>query len=248
MKKSNNERLHIEIPRISSDLVFSPSEMTPDYSNFIIASERTALKYYDDCCDNFYKDGVNHTRQALLKSASQEWQMHLSLSFNETYKILNIVANTLMLNELEIVYWSLYLKMKGEGVKPSLYAYFTGFLAKMNLNSDVKLFEICMNSIIPNFRVHFNNWQLVSDFSSDISSKDLNIRYKQLNDVYSKGIKDYEAMVQQLMQIPRRKESFMSESLISELDADVLNKSSLEEFELDLVQEAKHSPIDKLDS
>jgi hypothetical protein len=245
MKKKIADRLRVDVPRISSELVFSPSEMTPDYTNFIIATERAALRLYDELCDRFYKEGVSYTRQVLLKSTAEEWQIHLMLNFNETYKIVNIVANTLMMNEYEILYWSLFLRTMEESLKPSLYAYFTAFLSKLNLNSDVKPFEICLNSIIPNFRVHFNNWQLVSELPTEITSRDLNTRYRQLNDICSKGVKNYENMVQQLMQIPRRKESLAFDEVISDIDTDNINGSSLEDFELDLVQEAKHSPIDK---
>ena len=63
--------------------------------------------------------------------------------------------------------------------------------------------------------------------------------------MYFKGVKDYESMVKQLMQIPRRKESFMSESLLSELDLDpsILVEPKEEEFE-ELIHEAENSPID----
>jgi hypothetical protein len=177
---------------------------------------------------------------------AEEWQMQHGIPFQETYKIVNTVASTLLFNEVEIVYWSLLLKVRHEGLKPALYAYFTGYQTKCVLNSETYPFEVCLNSIIPNFRVHFNNWQLVQDYPTEITPKDMNFRLMKLTEMYCKGVKDYESMVKQLMQIPRRKESCMSESLLSDLDLDPSVQVEGElEFE-ELMQEAEKSPIDKL--
>ena len=51
------------------------------------------------------------------------------------------------------------------------------------------------------------------------------------------------------MQIPRRKISTISESYASEVSfEDIDIEKTLEEFELDLVEEAKLSPIDKFEN
>ena len=87
----------------------------------------------------------------------------------------------------------------------------------------------------------------MSDFPCEISMSDINKRFKQLTDFSVRSMKDYEGLVEQLMQIPRRKESIMSESYLSERDFDTFDKPSLEEFEMDLLLEAQHCPIDKLE-
>lgn len=245
MNRTKRQDLSVTITRIESDLLLSPSEMTPEPAHFVRSTEKTALKLYESYCNEFYAEGVTYTRQILLKSLAVEWQMQHSMPFKETYKIISTVASTLLFNEVEIVYWSLLLKVRHEGTKPALYAYFTGYQTKCALNNETYPFEVCLNSIIPNFRVHFNNWQLVQDYPTEISPKDMNSRLLQLNEMYCKGVKDYESMVKQLMQIPRRKESFMSESLLSDLDLDpsILVEHKEEEFE-ELIHEAENSPID----
>lgn len=247
MNKGHNSRLHVEITRYSTDIIFSPSEMTPELTTVIRAPEILALKRYEDLLNDFYDYGTQYSRQIILKSLTEEWQMHIQLTFSETYKIVTNVSNTLLLNEVELIYWSILLKNKFQGVKPALLAYFTAFLAKGNLNSDMFPFEVCLNSKIPNFRLHFNNWQLVSDFPTEVTVKDLNVRLRQLTEEHAKGVKDYESMVQQLMQVPRRKESNVSEGMLSELSVDFFDGTSLEDFEIDLLLEAKNAPINKLE-
>lgn len=247
MYKGYYDKLHVETTRYPSDVIISPSEMTPELTTVIRASEIIAMRRYEELINDFYELGVQYNRQIILKSLTEEWQMHLQLPFSETYQIVSNVSNTLLLNELEIVYWSILLKNKFEGTKPALYAYFTAFLSKANLNSDMFPFEVCLNSKIPNFRLHYNNWQLVSDFPMEITVKDLNARLKQLNEDHAKGVKDYELMVQQLMQIPRRKGSNVSEAIISEVSVDCFDGTPLEDYEIDLLLDAKNSPINKLE-
>lgn len=244
MIRNNREALSVTIARMQDDPVVSPSEMTPEVSHFVKSSEKVAQKAYETYCNDFYTDGVTYNRQILLKSVSEEWQMQHGIPFKETYKIVNTVANNLLFNEIEVVYWSMLLKVKYEAVKPVINAYFTGFLTKSILNSDIYPFEVILNSIIPNFRVHFNNWQLVLDYPTEITPKDMNFRLKQLNEMHFKGVKDYESMVKQLMQIPRRKESILSESLLSDLDLEKIEHPVSDEFE-ELLHEAELAPIDK---
>lgn len=246
MNRNKRELLSVTISRVQTDPVVSPSEMTPEMSHYVKSSEKAAQRAYETYCNDFYTDGVTYTRQILLKSVSEEWQMQHGIPFKETYKIINTVASTLLFNEVEVIYWSLLLKVKYEAVKPVFNAYFTGFLAKSALNSEIYPFEVILNSIIPNFRVHFNNWQLVLDYPTEITPRDMNSRLMQLTEMHCKGVKDYESMVKQLMQIPRRKESILSESLISDLEIDNVEQPVLEEFEKDLLHEAELSPIDKL--
>ena len=239
--------LHVEITRSCHDLVFSPSDITPNLHLYNQIPEKLAMEKYEEYCNEFYAQGVTMTRQYMIKRIADEIQKFYSWSFAETYNLIIGVSNTLLLNELEVVYWSLLLRFKIDGMKPLLFAYFTAFLAKVSLNTEIQPFEVYLNSFIPNFKIHFNNWQLVSDFPCEISMSDINKRFKQLTDFSVRSMKDYEGMVEQLMQIPRRKESIMSESYLSERDFDTFDKPSLEEFEMDLLLEAQHCPIDKLE-
>ena len=245
MNRTKRQDLSVNTNRVDSDLLLSPSEMTPEPFHLLRSIEKAAMQLYESYCNEFYSEGVTYTRQILLKSIAEEWQMQHSMLFKETYRIVTTVASTLLFNEVEVVYWSLLLKVRHEGLKPALYAYFTGYQAKCALNNETFPFEVCLNSVIPNFRVHFNNWQLVQDYPTEISPKDMNSRLAQLTEMYCKGIKDYESMVKQLMQIPRRKESFMSESLLSEHEVDPENvvEHKEEEFE-ELIHEAENCPID----
>lgn len=240
-------KLRVEISNIPEDMIFSPIEATPDIPVFSPPRECSYLRRYDELLRDLYTDGIHYNRQCLLKGLSFELQAETKGSFEECYNLLVSVANSMILNELEVVYWSLLLKNRNP-LSPQCknFAYFTAYLSKYSLNSDMAPFEAFISTIIPNFRMNFYNWQVMSDLTLDISTKDLNSRYKYLLMVSEKITKDYESMVGNLMQIPRRKISIVSESHISEDSFEELNSHiGLEGFELDLLEEAKNSPIDK---
>lgn len=246
MKESKHLKLSIEITRIRNDLVFSPCDLPSDQCTYTPALELLALRKYEEYFAEFYKSGASLTRQCIIKRTCQEWQFALKMNFHETYKIVNSVSGTLLLNEIELTYWSILLRYKNEGVDPILFAYFSAFLAKANLNCDILPFEVYLNSCIPNFKLHFYNWQMASDCPTEVSMQTLHQRYKQLVDSAGKELKNYDLLVEQLMQVPRRKESGMSESWLSDKLPSEFDGSSIEDFG-DLLQEARHSPIDKFE-
>ena len=245
----DTKNLHIEVNKTYEEFIFSPISATPDLGVFSPQREPTLLKRYEDLSRDFQKDGVLHKRQCLIKGLSREWQVQTKWSLIDSLKLLTEVSGALLLNEIEIVYWSLLLKSKIDTMTEQHYlVYFTAYLTKWNLNSEILPFEMFLNSVIPNFKLNFNNWQLVSDFSCDISAKEINVRYRQLVMIAAKCHKDYESMVGMLMQIPRRRASVVSESFMSEMSFDDLDLlKSLEGYEIDLLEEARNSPIDKFE-
>ena len=243
-------KLRVELPRSSEDYIISPIETAQDLTLNSPTPELFSLKQYEDQNREFVKEGVSYKRQSLIKGMSFEWQVSMKWSFLESYSLLLSVSTALLLNELEIAFWSIVLKSKNDPmIEPKYLAHFTAFLAKWNLNGDISHFEVYLNSILPNFRLCFYNWQLVSDFSCEISLRDINSRYNHLLILAAKNHKNYDLMVGELMQIPRRKISTISESYASEVSfEDIDIEKTLEEFELDLVEEAKLSPIDKFEN
>lgn len=244
MKENSQRNLYVEVTRNHLDLMFSPCEST-DIKIYTPTIENLALRKYEEYYNDFYKDGVTFKRQCIIKRASQEWQAALRMNFQETYKIVNSVSGTLLLNEIELVYWSTLLRYKTEGIDPLLFAYFSGYLTKISLNSDVFPFEVYLNTCIPCFKLNFYNWQIACDFPTEVCVQSLHRRYKELIDSAGKELKDYDSMVDQLMQIPRRKETVVSENCYYEYMLGDTKGSSIDEFE-DLLQEARHSPIDKI--
>lgn len=247
MTQRDKKGLRITTSCSYEDMLFSPIEVTPDLSIFSPQREPSLIKRYEEMSLEFKKEGVLYQRQCLIKGLSREWQVQTKWTFDESYKLLTDVTTALLLNEIEIVFWSLLLKSKIDTMTEKHYlAYFTGYLTKWNLNADILPFEVYMNTIIQNFRLNFYNWQLVSDFSCEIPLKEINERYNQLIRIAKKSHKDYEMMVGTLMQIPRRRASVVSESIMSERSFDDMNfLNSLEGYEKDLLEEARQSPIDK---
>jgi hypothetical protein len=250
MKDSTNKKkLYVDVNMISNDLIFSPVDSNLELGVYTPMPETLSLKKYEELNLEFVNEGVQYKRQCLLKGMAREWQVQIKWHFEDAYKLLINVSNSLLLNELEIVFWSILLKSKAHTVTDTHYlAYFTGYLAKWNLNSDITPFEFYLNTLIPNFRLSFYNWQLVSDISCEITMKEIASKYNSLLLISGKSHKDYESMVGMLMQIPRRKASTISESYLSEVSVDDQDHDKdLEGYEIELLEEAKLSPIDKFE-
>jgi hypothetical protein len=250
MKEDLNsaKKLRIETPKILEETLFSPIDVTPEPSVFSPPHQGRSLKRYDDLSREFYKEGVNYSRQSLLRGISHEWQSKTHVSFQEAFQMLTSVANALLLTNLELVYWSFILNKNLDSVPDCHFlVFFTAYLTKCHLNSDPFPFEAYLNTVLPNFKHRFSNWQLVSDFTFEFTIKEVNSRYNKLIANANSLGKNYNSMVDLLMQIPRRKASVMSESLISEASFDTIDVfKPLEGFERDLLEDAKNSPIDRL--
>ena len=84
-----------------------------------------------------------------------------------------------------------------------LYLSLVGFMVKQQFNYDVKLFEHCLNRLVPNFNLIYSNWgvkeQLVNNNLLQLNqffNKCTN-QFKQTQDYFQ----DYNSMVDNIIQI-----------------------------------------------
>jgi hypothetical protein len=225
--------LSVDISKIIEESLVTPLDLPPDSGFFSPIIDFLQLKRYDELNGYFFKDGVNHSRQRLIKGLATQIKTILNKNIKAVYTKLNFVANLYLFNEFEVVYWSILLintiNSISEYQKSALFA---GYLTKMSLNSDILPFEAYLSTLYLNFKMDFSNWQLICDFPSDVNIKEANSRYVELMNTNEKKNMDYEGMVELLMPIPRRKMSAISESHVSDIsinDKDVI--MVLEEYE-----------------
>lgn len=155
--------------------------------------------------------------------------------------MINSIADMLLLNQIEILYWSMLLEntsSEERSLKPRLLAIFTGYLAKMSLNEDIEPFEQQLNMMFANFKLSFNNWLLITDCSAVMNSREINKKYNSL--IYTsskkKTLKDYDEMVDSLFELPGKKQMIISESESEILSVDEL-EDELEAFKQDMTEE-----------
>jgi hypothetical protein len=211
----------------------TPLDFTPDSALFTPTCDLVQLKRYEELSSLFYKEGVTQSRQKLISALSLKLSQSLNTIQKIIYSKLNFIANLFLFNEFEVLYWGLLLKntvlFQNDYQISSLFA---AYLTKHSLSSEIQPFEAYLSTIYLNFKIDFNNWQLVCDLPYEVNLKEVNSIMWELKNTKIKEVKDYESMVGELMPIPRRKMSTFSESHISEIslnDYDVVQV--LEEYE-----------------
>ena len=225
--------LRVDISKIFEDSLVTPLDFNAESALFSPTSDLLHLRRYEELSSVFYKEGVSQSRQKLISGLSLKLSLSLNTSQKIIYSKLSFIANLFLFNEFEVSYWGLLLKntvLFQNDYQVS--ALFAGYLTKLSLNSEILPFEAYLTTMYLNFKMDFNNWQLVCDLPCEVNLKEVNSIMWELKNTKIKEDKDYESMVGELMPIPRRKMSAFSESHISEIslnDYDVVQV--LEEYE-----------------
>lgn len=207
-------------------------------------TERHSEKY-KKLRQDFTDEGVSYVRQHLLRVISTNSPFKLLLP--DTYNTLNKVAELLLLNEFELVCWHILIESTSKterSMNSQLLAIFTAFMAKCDLNNDYEPYEYLLESIFPNFRMNFYNWTLITD-CSDVSLQELNSKYNELIlSTKTHFYRDYDDLVNELMDMPKRKESTASEYK-SDLSTIGDMENELELFEQEVLGGEHFSSIDE---
>ena len=237
--------LHVETIKVKCDTIFSPSEITPDPLINNLKPNSKMIAKYISLDQLYYISGTSYNRQYLLKKISQEFQYLLSWEFSKAYKLINQISGLLHMNQLEITAWCIFLNRCTESVfRPRLLAYFTAYQAKACLNTEVYPYDTMLNSKIPNFKMLLSNWLLVFDTFIDPTLKEINQKYNEMLS-RRRSSKNYREMIDLLMEMPRRKESMMSEQLTETSQLETMD-IQLKNFQNELLDGEKLSPIYEL--
>eukprot|EP00358_Blepharisma_japonicum_P002760 CAMPEP_0202952372 /NCGR_PEP_ID=MMETSP1395-20130829/37977_1 /ASSEMBLY_ACC=CAM_ASM_000871 /TAXON_ID=5961 /ORGANISM="Blepharisma japonicum, Strain Stock R1072" /LENGTH=112 /DNA_ID=CAMNT_0049662383 /DNA_START=309 /DNA_END=643 /DNA_ORIENTATION=- len=108
----------------------------------------------------------------------------------------------------------------------------------MSTNDDMEPFEQHLNRLFANFKLSFNNWLLITDCSATASIKEANAKYNSLICITKKrkSIKDYDEMVDSLLELPGKRQVAASESESEILSVDEIEEE-LEAFRQDMTED-----------
>jgi hypothetical protein len=238
MSDPRKPNLYINTIKFQVDPILSPSEYS-DCANLQKQDIHT-LACYNLIDEAYFKAGTYYTRQSILTFLAFEVKNQLSWDIRKALYLIFHISAIFHLNLLEIIYWSLLLHKVPESIfRPGLFAYFTAYEAKAKLNSDISIYDAYINTAIPNFKILFNNWQIIVDFVEP-TIRDVNLKYSQM--IREKRCyKNYDEMVDKIMELPRRKESILTEVTETSHIEDM--EHELEIFQREFLKGERLSPI-----
>lgn len=235
-RKTNLSISEIEI---QIDPIISPRDLSSD-SSILTRTDEPLLRSYKIRDEAYYKAGTFYKRQLLLKFLAIDIRNLLSWDFRKALYLIFHISGIFHLNLLEIIYWGILLHRVPESVfRPELFAYFTAYETKSKLNSDISQYDAFINSKIPNFKILYSNWQIIVDIFEP-TVRDISFKYCQMVK-YDINFKDYEKMVDKIVEVPKRKESTLTE--VTETSGLEEMEQELEIFQRDLMNGEKLSPI-----
>lgn len=239
-------RIHLRIDcnlvKFNEEVLLSGNILDKPYFTPLEVNDKTPpptpfLPSYFTLRQFYLKHGVTLQRQKLLKRVSLK--VPLALPKKKVFGLVNWVADLLLLNEIEIVQWFSLLETTSKperSINTKMVLLFTGFLAKLTLSKHSETIEEYLVAKFPNFKLDFQNWQLVSECCAEVNWLDLNKKLRTLKSS-SKAKTDYQELVDQLM--PSKKSCEKSESpTLGNL------KQELEAFETHMLGGEKLTPID----
>ena len=235
-RKANLSISEIEL---QIDPIISPSDL-PLESLIFTRSDEPLLRLYNIRDQAYLKAGTYYKRQLLLKFLAIDIRNLFSWDFRKALYLIFHISGIFHLNLLEIIYWGILLHRVPDSIfRPRLFAYFTAYETKSKLNSDISQYDAFINSKIPNFKILYSNWQIIVDIFEP-TVRDIVFQYGQMVK-YEINSKDYEKMVDKIVEIPKRKESILTE--VTETSGMEEMEQELEIFQRDLMNGEKLSPI-----
>lgn len=165
------------------------------------------LKAYEEMQRLYLAEGVSQQNQVLVRKIAGVDPVVTVLRGVDLVPVLTRIAANLMLNELEIVGWSIYLARllrPSHSAQPDTILTYTAVAAKYYFDDSIGQIQAYLENSLPNFTKNYNDWFRSHSQILHISPKELNDRFKQLSDVElniaPKELLDYNALVEDILQ------------------------------------------------
>ena len=237
--------LYVETLKVTADSMFSSSECSPELDTSPIL-DQSLIKSYKHLEETYNSEGVVYHRQYLLSQISKQFSVLFSWDYYKSYILLNEICNLLHLNQLEIAYWSLVLEYNAHRYFiPVLSAYFTGYQAKTCMNKVIGPYEQRMSMRISNFKLIYYNWLLICDCAPEFTVKEISVRYANLVKKCSGTNKDYQEIIDHLIEVPQKKSLTAVEENEPPNQIEGL-RQELKDFQYQLMQGDILSPLSDL--
>mmetsp|Transcript_17314 Transcript_17314/g.31200 ORF Transcript_17314/g.31200 Transcript_17314/m.31200 type:complete len:244 (+) Transcript_17314:2205-2936(+) len=185
----------------------------------------------------FKNEGLTYQRQLLIWHLAQQFSMK-NRSLFKVYRLFVKIANTLMMNSLEITHWSMQLtelSPTDQATNPRRLLLFTGFTSKLYFNTDVRHLELRCCKLIPAFPHKFRQWLLMTDCEYDLPLRKLNLIYTEL---YSGRVSSHKLSTRPVKRQRRGTDMSTEEDMEAQMCRDMMV------FEEETMKGEKLSPLD----
>lgn len=147
-------------------------------------SKERHIELYRELYEEFSSHGISQQTQVLLRKLASSHSLPDNINSKALLRLLTRNTKELMLNELEVVVWALYLdnlqwNCSDESLEELLL--YSAFASKQYLNSDVDYIASYINQKRPQFAEHYEVWSSARKDAFNVKPKVLNKRFRELN-------------------------------------------------------------------
>ena len=179
----------------------------PNIISSDLKTRRNAMVSHKDLKKQFMEKGVTYHRQLFLRNIAT--RSKLNAGYEQLFGWLNEIANELLMEELEVVLWGIYMEqaISNELVyEEEVWLWLSAFAAKQYFSVDVRVLENACGSHVKGFSSIYADWRSRTTMALDVSLMDLNSMLTALSRPSSspdRGLgRDYNAVVTELLTPP----------------------------------------------
>jgi hypothetical protein len=156
----------------------------------------------------YLHEGMSQLSMLVIRRLIAEAAVPAPRSKESLLKMLSETAKELLLNELELVVWSIYLEKfvwKDLGLPLETLLMYSAFAVKTYMNDEITVFQTHLNSRFSNFTSRYNEWITKHRSRMGIAPRELNTKFKKLTKplISQDDVKviDYNYYVDEILQI-----------------------------------------------
>jgi len=160
------------------------------------------LHTYQVLLSRYQEEGITQHNQLFLRKLACRYRRG-----HETRRVLEMVtkvARTLMMNDLEIVGWSIYLDRLTPSPALDSDLLYSAVAAKFYFDDDIRVFQAFLERSSPNFSFSYNEWFRTHNSAMRIAPKELSQRFRQLSEddflLEPRELQDYNFLVERILQ------------------------------------------------
>mmetsp|Transcript_21896 Transcript_21896/g.39940 ORF Transcript_21896/g.39940 Transcript_21896/m.39940 type:complete len:234 (+) Transcript_21896:1058-1759(+) len=165
---------------------------------------RELLREYEVLQTSYSQEGATQTTQMFLRMIAASPTVPKTYRQVPLLKKLCEACKELMLNELEVALWAIYLERYVWPICDSqISLVFTAFAAKLYLNDDIEPVEAYLNRKINDFSSFYESW--LEDKRFEVTPRELNSKFRALTRIVLQpeedALVDYNFYVDDILQI-----------------------------------------------
>lgn len=159
------------------------------------------LHTYQLLQSRYQEEGITQHNQLFLRKLACRYRRG-----HETRRVLEMVtkvAKTLMMNDLEVVGWSIYLDRLTPSPDLDSDLLYSAVAAKFYFDDDIRVYQAFLERSSPNFSYSYNEWFRTHNSAMRIAPKELSQRFRQLSEgdflIEPRELQDYNFLVERIL-------------------------------------------------